>query len=982
MANYGNIYTNTFASALKEGWSVSVLRRAYKGLTSLLKGGVEPFTVDFPDVSNTEDVLDIFDPIRASSFDMDLVAKDEFSIKESLYSEDNRKFKVVEQFEGGDHWLGWLHPYLSEEPYQSKPYKAKAGAIDGLSDLENNTFVKADGEGFMVQMPVTQAIIQCLSKTDLNLPVLIACEFYGVDHDQQKDALMQVELQPLLFVGDDGEPKDCLTVLKGILRTYSLVIFQQRAQWYIVQPHLFGVSGGVRHFKYDVAGNALGTVTLDPKRTICDHLQQSSDRLKVLAENPTSSFIPSLRKITVETEYGPLKNFLFNGRFRDLDSVISGGKIARGWRQYGTTYSFIEPDPKPTFRDHYLRIEGKYGRPVSEYTGISYVWAGGLNKPFPPASLQTPYAAHDQQMWISAPAVARYDQVIKVSGEYFNAGGKGIKIQVVAVPLVNTLLVPALKLDANTRLAYTDEDHTATLMMTQEGEWDYVSIAGTRFGAVILFDNTKEQREGDKLVNVAKGEWANFEIESKPLPVKHEKYTTRATYYTIRIVVFRVVEYEENKPKDQGVPYIIYRNLEIGIRDYLDNQDIRKERVSVERNNVNNVGKEWKEIKLTLGTVGGTQYYTQLLNPNTEPVTRFTRAGKGESLTLAHLTALTWLSQYRKSNLLYKLKLLGKALSYGLVFSLERSSKLFHLAGGSFERRSNQASIMMAELLSGTVSHVFKRWNINQNGKALLVESGNIEGDVVDEEADLRITFLEANGRNGNELTITGSVFAWNGGSFNVPAHDAYVAWWDQNQEGPYTVKVESLTNGEGVVDYEKTYGPIKGLRTKIEIPSGLVVRVTVTNQSGAKASRTIQADQNQKLQFAAPSSACVGKTPVVIGVLNNNYPIIRLSLIDAPLVRATYSMQAVDLATGQVVAGLEKIPLQFDIGTSWFEAHLPEEITTGVYGVIFIGKPKLKSIPPDRCGYIIELKRCKQTNPRWFGGRIAGRFKRQEVLS
>ncbi|OMP13169.1 hypothetical protein COLO4_02158, partial [Corchorus olitorius] len=269
-----------------------------------------------------------------------------------------------------------------------------------------------------------------------------------------------------------------------------------------------------------------------------------------------------------------------------LDPRVAGGQIARGWREYNTTYSFITPNPRTVFRDNYLKIEGKVtGEDITR--ALIYVWAnpqGGL--PFPPfASTPIPYSPYDKQLWVSAPVVARYDQIVEASGEYFNVGGKGCKVQLVATPIVNLSIVSQLRANPNMRLSPFDEDHGNVFLLGQSVVTDRWSTnADTTNGDtyVNIFENLKEVREGGDLVNVAKKEWASFGIDTPPLPLK-SAYPEQYTYYAVRLVLFRTPEYTDNKPKSPENPYVIYRNLKIGVRNYLDTEDIRKERFELEQ---------------------------------------------------------------------------------------------------------------------------------------------------------------------------------------------------------------------------------------------------------------------------------------------------------------------------------------------------------------------------------------------------------------
>ncbi|OZI09326.1 hypothetical protein BWI93_04510 [Siphonobacter sp. BAB-5385] len=950
---------------------------SYKRLPKEQLAQADAVTID--DLEITQD--EKFEAIRGRRISTRLIGRNGFGLS-SLFSENPRKYRIETHKDGNLLARSYLLASQSEEPYQAEPYVFDISATVGLGDLKNIKYLDASGTAYQTLQSATEVLLNCLDLIGLDLPVWIACESYAEGMDEGVCTLSQAIIDPTRFYPND-EPMSAYDVLKDLCTMFGAFICQSSGTWKFVQVESL-TRGMVKVFPFTSERQAQGQMTLSVDKVIASGAKVE-DKPFIHYDQRIGNY-DSVKLAQMEVDYGVLKNRLYNPRFQMLDPTINGGKAARGWLPYEITYRYLTPDPQTVFKDNYIEFDGKAFRLNGEDVGLQSVWLTvGANVP----GKQTPYSP-DPAFYVSAPMYARYDQKIKISGEFFNIGSRGAKVQVIAVPILNHDIIPTLNTKPETPLKYKDEDHPRPLFLSQEGVWaDQFIAKGGANGACFIFENLKEVRETskvlnelnqpfpntNKLVQTSKGEWSKFEMESDPLPLTRDIQGKpyKATYYTIRVVLFRAAEYLENKPTNPPAARIQFRNLKLGKFDALQYQDIRKERHELEQDKP--YGVKRSVVTIPLGSVGGENYYSQILDLQGNPrINWYKRGGDGSKMPLPALT----LTDILKVSGRPTKRVTGSVLhtSFDLMDSVRPGGfkGRFMVAGATQNFPSEESRVVLAELFEYQPSHFRRYYTIDASDNAVLQVNAYSEGNIPDSEASLRITFLEPNGRSNppRKLRVTGGVFP--GGGIDLWSHDAYIAWFDQEEDGPYTVTVSSLTMGEGV-DYLKTYPGIEGNYAKIEFPEEIEFNVTVTNASGAKAVRKIRATGDQKIQFAAPSSSCSGDTPVLIGVLNNNYPDKLDPLTGSRKRWAAYSCSIVDLMTGEIVPGADGITLQYAPEQSWFEGRLPEDWSTRVYGVRIEGAALATTVKYDQCGYIMEIKRCKPKNPNFFGGRYSDRF-------
>lgn len=933
----------------------------------------------------------------------------------TLYSENPRKYRIDTSLNGSLSSRSYLIASQSDEPYIVEPYSFDLAATVGFGDLKDIPYLDAAGTAYQAKQSASEVLLNCLDLIGLELPTWVVCESYAEGMDESVCSLSQTIIDPTRYYPND-EPMTAYQVLQDLCTLFGAFICQSSGVWKFIQVEQLK-NDSVRVFSFEPNRYSYGYSILSTAKVIAAGAKVEDKPF--IRYDQRIGMYDSLKLLQMEVDYGDLKNRIPNARFQITDPTITGGVAPRYWRPYKLTYSLVTPEKQTVFKDKYLKIEGSQGaqdyRPINlagnhtenGIVGLTQVWGdatGGVQRPVGP----------DDVCIISQPFVARYDQLINLSGEFFNIGNRGAKVQLIATPLLNKAMVGTLAFNPGAPLRYSDEAHLFSLFWTTDGEWrslsldDNVNDPGQLMTRMVsLFENTKEVRETskqlneigqpmpntDKLVTISKGEWSNFSIETTGLPLADKKFYKltelkingtvyeRFDYYCIRVVLFRAIPYEEAKPKVQVPSSIQFRNLKAGVRFANETADIRKERHELEQDKPFGIKRD--AVTIPLGSVGGENCYSQLLDLQGNPRINWYKTGKkGDLMPLPALTLQDILTVSGRPTK----RITGSVLhtNFDLMDSVRPGgiAGKFMLAGATQNFPSEESQVVLAQLYEHLASHNRRYYTIDANGKVILQSEVYVEGDIPDEDATLRITFLEPNGRSNpqTQLRVTG---AFPGGYVDLYSHDAYIAWFDSEEAGPYTVTVSSLTTGQGV-DYLKTYPGIEGNFAKIEVPEGIIFRVTVANET-AKASRNVYYTKEQRILFAEPTSACRGDQPLVIGNLGNAYlPIVYSGVFGSGELRkrADYTLEVVNLVTGEVVAGTTNTALEFDNNTAWFEAALPENWQTGFYGIRVIGKSLTTVVKDDQCGFIMEIKRCAPQDPNFYSTQYGKRYKKKEAIA
>lgn len=962
---------------------------------------------------------DKFTAIRGKRISAQLVARkgEDFGLN-TLYSENPRQYRLESYVNGSLFARSYYLVGQSDEPYRSKPYDFSVKATVGLGDLKDTPYLDSSGVAYQAKQSAMEVLLNCLDLIGLELPVWVVCESFAEGMEESICSLSQTIIDPLRYYPED-QPMSAYQVLQDLCTLFGAFVGQANGVWVFVQVEQLR-NDSVRVYRFDPNRKAYDPTRLSISKVIASGTKVA-DKPFIRYDQRIFNY-DSVKLAQFDIEYGELKNWLYNARFQILDPKIMGGFTARGWRFFGLNYSFVTPDPQTVFKDNYLKIEGQLGnvdyvpiniplvgnRKSNGPVGILNTW--DVNSPV----LQKPLT-YDDQLAIGLPIVVRYDQVATATGEFFNVGTKGAKVQMVAVPIINQDVISPLRSNPQYALKRTDLAIGYELFYTNDGLWRPLTTnlnepqAATLISRTVhIFENTREVRESakekDELgnimpstnreVTIAKGEWSQFSIETEKLPIATKETYNQVDpivingvtykqfeFYAVRVVMFRGVEYENPKPSKPNPPSIMIRNLNMGMRNAGETADIRKERHEVEQNK--KFGAKRDLITLPLGSTGGENYYSQLLSPQGGVLTRWYKSGDtANAMPLPALTLTDILRIYGRPT-----KRVTGSVAHALfdIFSSLRPGGLkgkYMLAGATQNLSEEESPVTLAELHDLLPSHKRRYYTVNASGKMILQSELVVEGDFEATEGDLFFTFFEPNGKSGNKIGITGSVWiAYPNSTIQLPAHYFTVAWHDALDDGPYEVIVESLLHGQGLGDYQKIYETSEMFAT-VEVSgdnTAQALKIRVRTNSGQEIQRPAIVTTQQEMQLTDVGRSCVGDFPAVSAVLvNGKVPtVIKMPLSNRVqnISPALYYAEVVNLATGEVVFATAKgsvIPSQTTLG---IVVQMPEEWNSGVYGFRIIDG----SFGADRCGIITQITRCTAKKPLLFNDDFTNEFYRED---
>lgn len=722
---------------------IDILKKDYTGFDKVKLTAGYPAAI----LRYTQTQDDKFTPIRWSELQINLIGTDQFGLRD-IYAMDARMFKIILYRNGDVMWQGYNALERIMEDFGAEPYSFQLRAVDGLDSLKNETFLNSQGKVFQGYYTPVEIILNCLQKINPTEEVYLRTvdNLYEdtMKTDINDDPLNQMFLNVTRMVGSDDEPYDCKKVLETICAIRGAVIYQSGGDW--VFARVLELAGGQQRVRL-YQRNALGTTTgpqgykLNPNKFITSHTQSGDEYNKNIIfvnADHQQQYLPSRKRVSVNLKYGEPLNRLANGRFNELDTYDPGnGTLVQrplGWKSYnGLVWSLETPVGANIWDDRYVKFYGSSPQYKDYDVGLTFVW----NNPGSDFNNLKPDSLSDKKCFISYPFVVKPFEVIKLSGEFLNANCRGAKVQVMITPILNEVVIPFLRAKRYAITpSYESEYHKMPLTLTPDGKWDYpFSYVGQQIHIdqmrpALSYENTKESKEGTKIVNVAKGTWSSFEVESAYIPpVSSVEFYANdnltANFYCCRVILFGGTEYIDPKPSTFGEPTIQFRNIKVSVRDYFASQDITEEEFRVEQNNPFG---ETEEIDVDFGDGYGNPYYAYPVirdasKPDLVYAEWWKRFAFSEKRRMLHQVALSRLTAYRKPTRLLEGSYRGQNLAFENAYMTTFTGREIMIPL-RFEHNlsKNQVSLSLAETPIDAPDHTFTRFGTNADGNKFILE--------------------------------------------------------------------------------------------------------------------------------------------------------------------------------------------------------------------------------------------------------------------
>lgn len=313
---YGLLYRIEFQSRVyKHSWVIDILQDNYSGASSYLSLGASP--VLRRDSSKS---------IQGTSLMLSLTSETVEQLI-SLYTTDNKQYKVTASKGGALIWSGFVLPEIYSEEYINAPYNVDVTASDGVGVLKDVPF-ELTGE-----VTILQVFKYCLDQTSLPLSFHLICDLQAEIQDINYPVWAQAKINVL---GYKLASMSCYDVLAEVLSSSNSYVTQKNGAWLIARytdktdPYIYDntlsyVGRGVRNEVVlgtnDSEAFPVGSLRLDilPAYKSCSFTREYH-KIPSFCLNPSFSggltswdVINQVSHITVNgVEYAELKNQTHN----------------------------------------------------------------------------------------------------------------------------------------------------------------------------------------------------------------------------------------------------------------------------------------------------------------------------------------------------------------------------------------------------------------------------------------------------------------------------------------------------------------------------------------------------------------------------------------------------------------------------------------------------------------------------------------------
>lgn len=291
-------------------------------------------TVDFAYQNKT----DLFEPIIASNLKLNLEDGQDIGL-EDLYSEEEKQFKVELRKGGNVLFIGFIKPDGIWEDYVSDRWFLTIQCIDGLSTLKSISFSNANGVIYTGKRSLLSVVIDCLSKTSLNLPININCKVFYEGFDGFHDILDNVIINTERYFQNADQPMDCESVLKSLLTIFNCTLIQQGGEWWIYRSiDMFEETLFTRY----VDGLYTENFIYFPNKIIGSQIDNFTNFH--VNKNQKKSIGASTQAFKISYEYGPANSVFRNPELKLYGSGLNidgwsvtnvDGKVFRNENGYG-----------------------------------------------------------------------------------------------------------------------------------------------------------------------------------------------------------------------------------------------------------------------------------------------------------------------------------------------------------------------------------------------------------------------------------------------------------------------------------------------------------------------------------------------------------------------------------------------------------------------------------------------------------------------
>ena len=308
-STYGAKYTHTHKDLDGNSHKVDIFERGYVGATEeiekSLAGGFR--------FEKYGDGRNQAYPIKASKLEINWWSETNNKFT-SLFTADEKKYKVVRYFNGTAIWTGYLFFDMYMEEYVTPPFGVKLTASDGLGLLKGYKFASDNGEPYTGEKSYLEIVTLILNKLGLNLGIWTTVTRYptGLTELGANDPFAETSRTMDFYYKDLNNIPSCYDVLFKILSAWNAEIMQDRQNnvWYIRQIEAI-TDGSYPVRKYNYLGVYQSNTTVNKVVNVGGI--NTVNPLPIL--DAVQTLMPAYKVSNIEQDYGAIENLTPSGNY-------------------------------------------------------------------------------------------------------------------------------------------------------------------------------------------------------------------------------------------------------------------------------------------------------------------------------------------------------------------------------------------------------------------------------------------------------------------------------------------------------------------------------------------------------------------------------------------------------------------------------------------------------------------------------------------
>lgn len=309
-------------------YRVEILERDYTGEAEVKRLGASP-VLRMDDGENG---------VRGTSLELSVQADRDGELT-TLYTTDNRRFRVDVFRDGVKVWTGYVLPEQYAEPYVGVPYDVAVTATDGLGILKSVPF-ELTGERTLLEI-----IDYCCGQTGLGLD-------YAIQDTLRETRMSEAEVMHVqtLYKAEAFEGMNCHEVLETVMVSLDSVVTESECRWLVCS--LTELEGDFRVYSPAGARKETG-------RLVTAELGRVGDEVYPIGSLDLE-IVPAVKSVLFECDYGKRPSFLENYNFYHGKQgwTISSAEFVSHYYRNGEGVMRIRNDmSKPPSEDYWNSIE-------------------------------------------------------------------------------------------------------------------------------------------------------------------------------------------------------------------------------------------------------------------------------------------------------------------------------------------------------------------------------------------------------------------------------------------------------------------------------------------------------------------------------------------------------------------------------------------------------------------------------------------------